>query len=126
MEKGSAFGRSLFCVLPAAAAAALSGDIGREELVDGELDVAEDLAGIVLAAAAGALLLRQAVVIDWDQKLGIPLQADDGELAQCYEHSVYIAVYDQILLEDSGNSGWDIQITIVAAVAVTGVHQLQV
>ena len=45
--------------------------IGREEFVHRELDMAEDLTGIVLAAAAtGALLVGHAVVIDRHEKLG--------------------------------------------------------
>ena len=67
------------------------GLVGREELIHGELHMAEDLTGIVLVAAAGALLLGQAVVVDGHEELGVPLQPDDGELAQGNIQAVNIA-----------------------------------
>ena len=56
--------------------------VGREKLAHREGNVAKQAAGIV-GAAAGALLLRHTVVIHRHQQLGIPLQADNGELSQC-------------------------------------------
>lgn len=48
--------------------------IGGEELIHWEFNVAEDFAGIVLtAAAAGALLFGEAVVVYRHEKLGLAL-----------------------------------------------------
>ena len=56
-----------------AAATATHSTVGREELIHGELDMAEDLAGVILAAAAGALLLGHAVVVGGHEQLGVSL-----------------------------------------------------
>lgn len=55
-----------------------------EELVNGELNLTEDITGILFrcAAGSGTFLVGQAVIVDGDQELGVPLQANDGELAQ--------------------------------------------
>ena len=55
--------------------------VGREKFAHREIDVAEQAARIV-GATAGALFLRHTVIVHRHQELGIPLQTDDGELAQ--------------------------------------------
>ena len=55
--------------------------VGREKFAHREIDVAEQAARIV-GAAAGALFLRHTVIVHRHQELGIPLQTDDGELPQ--------------------------------------------
>lgn len=56
--------------------------VGWEKFVHGEMDILEDTAGIFLSVAAGALLVRNAVVVYRNQQLGISLQPHDGELPQ--------------------------------------------
>ena len=60
----------------------VAGGGGREELPHREIDLLEDLAGILVTVLHIAFLVRHAVVIDWDKQLGIPLQPQDGELPQ--------------------------------------------
>lgn len=76
------------CVLFAVLAAELlqrvhiAGIAGGTELIDGELYFLEQLTGVVVAAVAAALLIRDAAVINRDQQMGVAFQADDGELPQ--------------------------------------------
>jgi hypothetical protein len=62
--------------------------VGREEFAHREFDIAEDCTGIFIATAvsgtAGAILLWHAVIVDRNQKLRIPLQADNGKLPQSH------------------------------------------
>ena len=113
--------------LAAATAAAVSTrPVGREELVDGELHVTEDLTGILLAGAAvaGAFLLRHAVVIDRDEQLGVPLQADEGELAKRDVEPLALAAEVQIAAEAGTDAGGHVAELAALAVAVAGIHQL--
>mgnify|MGYP000992735731 CR=1 FL=1 len=56
--------------------------VGREKFAHREIDVAEQAARIV-GAAAGALLLRHTIIIHRHKKLRIPFQPHNGELPQC-------------------------------------------
>ena len=119
--------------LRAAAAAGLliaGGPLGAytvwgEELADRELHLAEYLAGVLaaLGALAGALLLRQAVVVGGDEQLGVPLHADDGELAQGDVQAVYVAPHHQLLREAGADGGGDLA-AAVAGAALAHIHQL--
>lgn len=116
--------------LPAAAAAGAAGGgdgVGREELVYRELDLAEHVAGVLLAVvlAAAAILGGDAVVIGGDEQLGIPLHADDGELAQGDEQPVLVAAGDQLVAEAGGHRHGDIHTATVAGAALADIHQLQ-
>ena len=55
--------------------------VGREELVEREVDAGKQCAGIVLGAG-GAFLVGQAVVVYRHHKLTVPLQADERELTE--------------------------------------------
>ena len=101
--------------------------IGREELVDGELDMAEDLAGIILAAAAvaGALLFRHTIVVDRNEKLGIALQADEGELAKGDIEPLALAAEAQLAAEAGADAGRHVGELAVAGTALAGIYQLQ-
>ena len=93
--------------------------------MDGELDLAEELAGVLLAAGtAGALLLRHAVVVDGHEELGLPLQADDGELAQGDVDPLALAAEVQIAAEAGTDAGGDLGELAVAGAALAHVHQL--
>jgi hypothetical protein len=68
--------------------------VRREELTNREFDVTEDCTGIFVAAAvsgtAGTIFLRHAVIVDRNQQLRIPLQADNGKLSQSHIDSAGI------------------------------------
>ena len=78
------------------------------ELLGGEGDAAEHLAGILGAAGGvGAVLGGQAVVQYRDDQLSRALQADDGELAQGHKHAPFVPGEHQLLvklvLDKAGN-----------------------
>ena len=99
--------------------------IGREELAHRELDLPEQLAGVLLAAvaAAVAVLLRHAVIVGGHEQLGVPLQADDGELAQGDKQAVHIAASNQLLGEAGAHRGRNLA-AIVVVMALAHLHQL--
>ena len=70
------------------------------ELVGGEGDAAEHLAG-VLGAAGGvaAFLCGDAVVHHRYNELGVPLQSDDGELPQRHKQPPAVILQSQILVK---------------------------
>ena len=104
-----------------------SGGAGGEELAHGELHMAEDLAGVLLAVgAAGALLLGHAVVIHRHEQLGVPLQTDDGELAQGDIDPAALAAAAQIAVEAAADAGGHVGQLAVAGAALAHVHQLHV
>ena len=126
-------GKGLSAAAAAAPTASVRGrvPVGGEELVDRELHMPEQLAGILVAGAAvaGALLLGHAVIVDRDQQLGIPLQANERELAQGYIETLTFAGEVQIAAEAGADTGGHIgELTAAAAVAgamaVAGIHQL--
>ena len=89
--------------------------------------MAEDLTGIVLAAAAaGALLVGHAVVIDRHEKLGLPLQTDDGELAQSDVDPLAVVAEAQVTAEAGADAGGNFGQLAVAGAALAHVHQLHV
>ena len=88
--------------------------------------MAEDLAGIVLAAAAGALLLRHTVVIYRHQELGVPLQTDDRELAQGNIDPLSVIAEAQVAAEAGANARRDFGQFTVAGAALADVHQLHI
>ena len=71
------------------------------ELAGGEGDPAEHLAGILRRGAGGvaALLGGQGVVKDGYDELGVPLQADDGELPQGHIQPPLGGAQHQILVK---------------------------
>ena len=95
--------------------------------MDGELHMTEQLAGVLItgAAVAGALLIGHAVVIDGDQELGIPLQPDEGELAQGHIEPLALAGEVQVAAKAGADAGGHLgEFAVSGAVAVTGVYQL--
>ena len=100
--------------------------VGGEELLHGEGDVLEQLAGVVAAAATGALLVGQAVVVHRDEQLAVPLQADDGELAQGHEDPPAVVAHGQLASEALAHAGGDLADVAVAAPVLAAVHQLGV
>lgn len=93
---------------------------GREELAHGETDLAEDLAGIFVAllVSAGALAGGHAVVVHGDEQLGVPLQADHGELPQGDVQPAAAAVKGQVTVEAGADAGGDLgQLVLRAAPA---------
>ena len=100
--------------------------VGRKKLVHRELHLTEDLTGVLLAAltaAAGTLLIRQAVIIGGDEQLGIPLHADDGELSQGDVQAVDVAPQHQLLREAGADGGGDLTAAVSRA-ALAHIHQL--
>ena len=125
LEAGIFFSSALAA---ASAGAAGGGDgVGREEFVHGELDAAEHVAGVLftIVVIAAAILGGDAVVVDGDQQLGVPLQTDDGELAQGDEQPVLIAAGHQLVAEAGGHRHGDIHAAAVAGAAFAHIHQLQ-
>lgn len=108
------------------AVAAGGGAAGGEELVDGELHMAEDLAGVLLAAAAGAFLLGHTVVVHRHKQLGIPLQPDDGELAQGDIDPLALAAAAQLAVETATDTGGHVGQLAVTGVALAHIYQLHV
>ena len=101
--------------------------VGGKELIDGEADVLEQLAGILAgAAAAGAVLVGHAVVVHGDQQLGIPLQTDDGELAQRDEGAAVLVAHGQLAAEALAYAGGNLTHVAVAAAVLAALHQLGV
>ena len=105
---------------------ASGGGAGGEELVDGELHMAEDLAGVLLAVAAGALLLGHAVVVHRHEQLGVPLQPDDGELAQSDIDPLALTAAAQLAVEAAADAGRNVGQLAVAVMALAYIHQLHV
>ena len=77
-------------------------------------------------AAAVALLLRHTVVVDRHEQLGIPLQADDGELAQGDVQAVYVAALGEGVPEAVQDGLGDLGEGTVAGAALAYVYQLHV
>ena len=97
-----------------------------EELLDREADLGEYLAGVVAAAAAGALLFGDAVVVGRDEQLGIALEADDRELSQRDVEPAHGVAGDKRLAEAVEDAGRYIMPVVVAADGAVGVHELKV
>ena len=99
-----------------------------KELVHGEGDVLEELTGIVAAVAAigagGAALFGEAVVINGHQQLAVPLQTDDGELAQGDEYPAAVLARRQVAAEALAHAGGHLAQVAVAAAAVAALHHL--
>lgn len=94
----------------------MAGRTGWEEVVHGELHLAEDFARIIFRAAGTDALLRgQAVVVYRDQQLGVALQADDRELAQSDIDALSVIAEAEVRAKAGADAGRDIK-----AVAVTG------
>lgn len=100
--------------------------VGREKLVDGELDLPEQVAGVLLAfvAVAGALLVGYAVVVHRDQQLGVPFQTDHGELAQGDEQAVDVSAGHQLLGEAGRHRHRDFRAAALPGTALADIHQL--
>lgn len=78
---------------------------GREKLVDREVHVAEQAAGIFLIAAV-ALRLGDTVVVDGNQQLRVALQTYQRKLTQCYIVAALAAVvHDQFLIKAAADAG---------------------
>ena len=90
--------------------------VGREEFIHREFDVAEDFAGIIVVAAAGALFVRQAVVIDGNEQLGIPLQPDDGKLTKGDKQTLGIPGEAKVTAKASADAGGNLRDFALAAV----------
>lgn len=102
----------------------LGGGVGREELIHRELYLPEDGAGVLLPAAR-ALLAGHAVVVGGDEQLALPLQADDGKLAQGDVHPLALARHGQLPGEAAGDGRGDIRrVAAVPDRGIAGVHQL--
>ena len=138
-KKEAAEGRpplSSFCPVYSAAAAGAHfliallavNAVGREELVDRELNLSEQFAGVfpAVVTAAGALLLGHAVVVHGHEQLGVALQPDNGELTQRHIEAVNIAAGHQLLRETGSDRRGDFRTAALAGAALAHIHQLQV
>ena len=81
-------------------------DLGREELIHGELEVLEQRAGVV--GIAGAFFVRHTEVEGGDQQLNIPFQLNDAELPQGNKELTAFAVDRKIVIEAAADLGGDI------------------
>lgn len=88
--------------------------------------MAEDLTGVLVAAAAGALLLRHAVVVHRHEQLGVTLQPDDGELAQSDIDPLALAAAAQLAVEATADAGGYVGQLAVAVVTLAHIHQFHV
>lgn len=77
--------------------------LGREKLVDRELEVGKNLTGILLPAntAVRAVAARQADVKCRHEQLDIALQADNSELAQGNEQLVAVVAQHQVIAAET-------------------------
>ena len=96
--------------------------VGREKFADRETDVAENCTGIfvtvAVTAAARAVLFRQTVVIDGNQKLRVTLQTDDRELTQRYIDASGVITAGKISVKATADErGNFTQIAITVALA---------
>ena len=115
-------------ILCALVVAAVVQTVGGEELIHGEADTLEELAGVLAsaAAAAGAVLVGHAVVEHGHEQLAVPLQADDGELPQGYEGPAVVVAHGQLAAEALAHAGGNLADVAVAAAALAALHQLGV
>ncbi len=96
--------------------------VGREELVDGEVNPGEELAGVFFIGA-NALFVGQAVVVGWDKQLRIALELDDGELAEGHEDTAFCWVEHQLAREAFRNKVWDFKDTRVCLVMIAYIDE---
>ena len=88
---------------------AMSVAAGGSEFLAGEGDLTESLAGIFTTAGSiAADLVGDGVLQEGHDDLGIPLQADDGELPQGDEQSPTLTGSDQILVEKAADTWGDL------------------
>ena len=114
--------RSLAAALDVVAALRPLDGVGREELAHREGDVPEQSAGVLAAVAAGALLVGHTVVVDGHQQLGVPLQPDDGELAQGHIDPSAVVPAGQLPAEAVAHEGGDFTQVAVAVPLAAAVH----
>jgi len=98
--------------------------VGREELLRREGDVLEQLAWVVAAAAAGALLLRQAVVEHRHEKLAVALQADNGKLPQCHKSPPGVLAHGQLTAKALAHTCRNLADVTVTAAVFAALYQL--
>ena len=96
--------------------------VGREKFADRETDVAENCTGIfvtvAVTAAARAVLFRQTVVIDGNQKLRVALQSDDGKLTQRYIDASGIIPTGEFSIKAAADERGDLtQVAVAVALA---------
>lgn len=87
--------------------------------------MAENLAGVLIAGrvAAGALLFRDAVVVDGGEQLGVPLQTDEGELPQGDIEPPVLAAEAQLTAEAGADAGRNLGDFAVTGTTLTHIHQ---
>ena len=91
---------------------------GGGELPGGEGDAAEQLAGILGAAGiVGAFLGGDGVIQHRNDQLSVPLQADDGELAQRDVQPAAVAGQYQLVVEEPPDGRGNLDGTGFAAIA---------
>ena len=115
-------------ILCALVVAAVVQTVGGEELIHGEADTLEELAGVLAgaAAAAGAVLVGHAVVEHGHEQLAVPLQADDGELPQGDKGAAVVVAHGQLTAEALAHAGGNLADVAVAAAVLAALHQLGV
>ena len=88
--------------------------------------MAENLAGVLIAGgvAAGALLLRDAVVVNGGEQLGVPLQTDEGELPQGDIEPPGLTAKAQLTAKAGADAGGNLGDLAVTVAAFAHVHQL--
>ena len=100
-------------LITAAAVAAVGG-----ELTGREGDSAEQFTGILGAAGiVAAFLGGDGVVQHRHDELCVPLQTDDGELAQGHIEPAAVRSHDQVIIEEPLNGGGDLDRARVGPVA---------
>ena len=88
-------------IIPAAAVAA-----GGRELLRGEGDAAEQLAGVLRAAGGVAALLGGNAVVQYrNQQLGIPLQTDNRELPKRHQQNPVCVPRNQFFVKKAADAG---------------------
>lgn len=100
--------------------------IGREKLVDREVDIFEYSTGVFVGIPTGALLIGHAVVVDRDQNLGIPLQTHNGELPQGHVDSAAVISGGKLPIKEAVDEGRHLTKVTVAIMAAAAILELSI
>ena len=97
--------------------------VGGEELLYGEGDALEQIAG-VSAVSAGTLFFGHAVVQNGNEKLTVTLQTNDGELSQCDQNDAVFLTSGEVAIEALADTGRNFADVTVAAAVGAPIHEL--
>ena len=99
--------------------------VGREEFIHREVDVLEQLAGVLAgASAAGTVFIGQAVIEDRHEQLAVPLQTYNRKLAQGHKGPAAVVSHSQVAAKALADTGRNLADVAVTAAVLAALHQL--